>query len=227
MTVSGIEIEVVKKNIKSMRLYVLPPDGKVKISMPKNISEYSAEIFIVSKIDWIKKHIKRFGNTVKEKSLEYVSGENHYVFGEKYVMDIIHSDRYNKIEIYGDKLVFMVNRNKTLVQRKAMLNEWYRKLLKLKMYELFDKWEGIIGVHANETYVKNMNTRWGSCNVEKKRIWINLQLAKKSIRCLEYIIVHELTHFLERRHNRRFKEYMTTFMPDWKERNKELNQLVF
>lgn len=90
-----------------------------------------------------------------------------------------------------------------------------------------DKWEKLIGVSVNEFRVKCMKTKWGSCNIESKRIWINLELAKKTPRCLEYIIVHEMVHLLERHHNERFHAYMDKFMPNWRSIKAELNNMVY
>jgi predicted metal-dependent hydrolase len=88
-----------------------------------------------------------------------------------------------------------------------------------------DKWEPVMGVHCTHWTIQQMKTRWGSCTVSKGTIRINLLLAVKPEECIEYIIVHELTHLLEPSHNQVFKSYMTKFLPDWKERDKLLKTL--
>jgi len=109
-------------------------------------------------------------------------------------------------------------------QRERLMTEWYRRQLKAIIPDLIDKWQQVVGVQINDWGVKKMKTKWGTCNREAKRIWLNLDLAKKSIHCLEYIIVHELVHLLERRHNDIFINYMDQFMPTWRRYKDELNR---
>ncbi|MDY0078362.1 MAG: SprT-like domain-containing protein, partial [Bacteroidales bacterium] len=110
-------------------------------------------------------------------------------------------------------------------QKQIAINEWYRSELKKLIPEIIEKWEHKIGVQVSEWQVKQMKTKWGTCNIEKKRIWINLELAKKPIHCLEYIVVHEMIHLLERHHNDRFLSLMEKHMPQWKFYREELNRL--
>lgn len=223
--VSDIIIEVQKKNIKNMYLSVLPPDGKVRISAPVSTRDELIRNFAISKIGWIKKQIYKFEKQRKQTERKYVSGERHYVWGKPYRMEIRYNHR-NNVEIEGNKLILTVRKSSTIQQREKVMTEWYRKQLKDKLPELVKKWEEIIGVQAESIRVKNMLTRWGTCNVKDKRIWINLQLAKKPIECLEYIIVHELVHLLEKSHNSVFKGYMDKFLPDWRITKKILNGLI-
>ena len=140
-------------------------------------------------------------------------------------MEIRHYNR-NNVEIKGNKLILTVREFSTTQQREKIMTEWYRKQLKEKLPELVEKWEEIIGVKAETVRVKNMLTRWGTCNTKDKRIWINLQLAKKPIECLEYVIVHELVHLLEKSHNSVFVDYMDKFLPDWRVTKDLLNGFI-
>lgn len=223
MIIEGIEIEIVRKKMKNMRIYVMPPNGKVKISAPKHIKEEEINSFVFSKIEWIKKHIKYFENKPKEKTLEYVTGETLFLFGKSYTLEVINSNKRASLKLDNEKIVLKINNKYGIKKREYIINRWYKKCLENQLSCIVDKWQKVMGVHVNELRIRNMTTRWGSCNIEKKRIWINLHLAKKNIRLLEYILVHELTHLLERGHNKRFKNYMSIFMPDWKDRQKELN----
>jgi predicted metal-dependent hydrolase len=112
----------------------------------------------------------------------------------------------------------------TATQRGVVLYKWYRKQFKSMVPALLAKWEAVIGVHADEWGVKRMKTRWGTCTPDAKRIWLNLELAKKPMNCIEYVIVHELIHLLERNHNARFKALMTQYMPLWNQYRAELNE---
>jgi predicted metal-dependent hydrolase len=225
IVVSDINIEIQRKNIKNMHLSVLPPDGKVRISAPVNTKDETIRLFAISKIGWIKKQIDKFENQQRQTEREYVSGESHYVWGRRYRMEIRHNHR-NNVEIKGTKLILTVREFSTTQQREKIMTEWYRKQLKEKFPELVEKWEEIIGVKAETIRVKNMLTRWGTCNTKDKRIWINLQLAKKPIECLEYVIVHELVHLLEKSHNSIFVDYMNKFLPEWRVTKDLLNGFI-
>lgn len=212
--INDIEVEIHKKNIKNINLMILPPNGKVRISAPIRTKDEAIKKIVISKLDWIQKQIAKFEAQPEEKKKEYISGEDHYVWGKQYQMNIKHAQR-NSIEIIGDKLILNVKEASTTQQRQKIMIEWYREQLKDRLPQLFEKWEKIIGVKAESVRVKDMLTRWGSCNTRDKRIWINLQLAKKPIECLEYVVVHELVHLLEKSHNMVFKGYMDEFLPDW------------
>lgn len=225
IVISDIEIEVIKKNIKNMHLSVLPPDGKVRITAPISIKDDTIQSFATDKIAWIKKQIGKFEKQQRQSKREYVSGESHYVWGRRYRLEL----RYNysnKVEIEGDKLILTVRKDSTTRQRENAMIEWYREQLKEKLPELTEKWEKVIGIKADTFRVKNMLTKWGTCNIRDKRIWINLQLAKKPINCLEYVIVHELVHLLEKSHNSVFVDYMNKFLPDWRMTKNELNNFT-
>lgn len=225
IAVSNIEIEVNKKPIKNMHLSVLPPHGKVRISAPIDAKDEAIQIFIVTKIGWIKKQIEKFENQLRQTEREYVSGESHYVWGRRYRLEIRHN-HVNNVKIKGNKLILTVRKASTTKQRENVLTEWYREQLKKKLPKLVAKWEEIIGVRVESVRVKNMLTRWGTCNTKDKRIWINLQLAKKPLECLEYIVVHELVHLLEKNHNSVFVEYMDRYLPGWRVTKDELNCFI-
>lgn len=226
MLISGIEIEVIKKNIKNMHLSVLPPTGKVRISAPLRTKDEAIELFAITKIGWIKKQIEKFENQPRQSEREYVSGESHYLWGRRYRMEVKHTKTANNVEIKANKLILTVRENSTQQQRERVMNEWYRAEIKAKLPALFKKWEEIIGVKADTVRVKNMLTRWGTCNVKDKRVWINLQLAKKPVECLEYVVVHELVHLLEKNHTPVFVGYMDKFLPNWRVIKDELNNFI-
>jgi predicted metal-dependent hydrolase len=226
MMVSGIEIEVVKKDIRNMHLNVLPPAGRVRISAPYGTTDGAINLFAVKKISWIKKQVVKFQNQARQTEREYVTGESHYLWGRRYRLEIRHSNKANNIELKGNKLILTVREKSTRQQRENVINEWYRAELKAKLPELISKWEEVIGVKSNAVAVKNMLTRWGTCNPETKRVLVNLQLAKKPVKCLEYIVIHELVHLREKTHTNRFVENMDSFMPDWRVVKDELNSFI-
>lgn len=228
INIGDIDITVIKKNIKNLHLSVHPPDGSVRISAPQGMNDEAIKIFAISKLSWIKKQRSKFREQDRQSEREFVSGESHYYQGNRYLLNVIPTSKRQRVEIRNQKFIDLyVHESSTKEQRKKILVEWYRKQLKLQIPELIEKWEKVIGVKVNSWGVKLMKTRWGTCNPEAKRIWINLELAKKSPRCLEYVVVHEMVHLLERHHNKVFTAYMDQFLPNWRNIKTELNSLVF
>ena len=226
LSISNLTIDIVRKDIKNMHLAVYPPHGRIRLSAPENTDSEMMRLFAISKIGWIKKHIKNFEAQPRETPREYISGESHFFQGKRYMLNIIERKGFNKVEIKGTKNINLYVRHNTSKEDKAIiLKEWYRAEMKKQIPEILSKWESIIGVKSNEWAIKQMRTKWGTCNIEAKRIWLNLELSKKPIICLEYIIVHELVHLLERNHNDKFVSYMNQFMPKWRMYKTELNKL--
>lgn len=227
--VNDIEIELTKKNIKNIYISVYPPDGRVKISAPIWMDVDSIRLFAVSKISWIRKQQKKFICQERWPEREYVSGESHYFLGQRYLLNVIYTNKRKQgVEIRNKKYIDLyVRENTPKYLRERVMTEWYRKKLKELIPPLIAKWEPIMGVKVKEFGIKMMKTRWGTCNPSGKRIWINLELAKKSPLCLEYIVVHEMVHLLERSHNERFVAYMDEFMPNWRGVKAELNGLIY
>ncbi len=224
--IANFEIDVVRKNIKNMHLAVYPPTGRIRISAPDKADEELVRLFLISKLGWIKKQVKAFKDQPRESKRLFVTGESHYFKGKRYLLKIKEHQGHSYAEITGTKTLVLKVKNDTPTEERArVLKEWYRKELKLQIPTLLKKWENKIEVKANDWGVKQMRTKWGACNIEDKRIWLNLELAKKPPICLEYIIVHELVHLLERNHNDRFVQYMDQFMPKWRLHRDELNSL--
>ncbi len=204
----------------------MPPDGSVRVSVPFGVSDETVKLFVIKKLTWIKKHIKSFQSQLRQSERKYISGESHYFKGQRYILRVEESKR-PKIEIKNKKYIyFYVPKHYTLEQRKSYYETWLRKELRKEFDILIPKWEKIIGVKVNEVKIKKMKTKWGSCNPNAKRIWINLELIKKPRECLEYIIVHEMIHFFEKRHNDRFKEYMGKYLSKWESYKNLLSDLI-
>ena len=216
LSFSGISVEVNKKNVKNMRLYVKPPDGKVMVSAPLSMSNEVIEKFVCSKTKWIKKQIKKFENQSCQSEREYVSGETFYVWGKKYFLQTDYGSM-NSIVLSSDKAVFTVRKGSTVDQKEKYVREWYRKLLKTEIERIFPKWEKKTALKAESWHIKYMTSRWGSCMIKKRKICLSLQLAKKTPECLEYVILHELLHFLEKGHNEHFYNLLDKYMPNWRE----------
>lgn len=221
--VSGIPIELLKKNIKNMHLAVLPPDGKVRVSAPISLSDDSIKMFVRTKIGWIKKQQEKFENQPRQTERQYISGETMYVWGKQYFLQVDYSYKGNSLVLDGKKAILTVRKESSAKQRENYVNEWYREILKEEIKKYLPKWEKTTGLNCDSWQTKYMTTRWGTCNVNTKKIWLNLQLAKKPIECLEYIILHELAHIKVKKHGKDFIAIMDTYMPYWRDIKKELN----
>lgn len=223
--ISDLIIEVEHKNIKNLHLSVNPPNGWVRIAAPMNIDDEALRLFAVSKLAWIHKQQRKFDEQARQSEREFVSGESHYFKGERYLLNVIYHKGNPKVVFRNKTYIDLyVRENSTQLQRQRVMTEWYRKQLKAQLPDLVTKWQSIIGVQVEDWGVKQMKTKWGTCNIEAGRIWLNLELAKKPDRCLEYIVVHEMVHLLERKHNDHFIGLMDQFMPQWRIYRDELNQ---
>ena len=225
IVVGGIHVQIVRKDIKNLHLGVHPPEGHVRVAVPMHVTDERIRLAIIDKLSWIKKQQAEFLAQPRQSAREMVTGECHYFFGKSYRLEVVEQAGKHKIEqAGGNKIRLTVTANTSTESRLKLMNEWYREQLKQVIPKLIDQWQTKIGVEASDWGVKKMKTKWGSCNIEAKRIWLNLDLAKKPPECLEYIVVHELVHLLERNHNSRFVAYMDEFMPKWRLNRETLNK---
>jgi predicted metal-dependent hydrolase len=223
----NIVIDVKHKDIKNIHLSVYPPNGNVRISAPQRMDLDTIRVFALTKLKWIKKKQEEFKNQERETQREYLTKESHFFWGKRYLLKVIEHNASPKVILRHNEIMLYVRIGTTQEKRKEIIEGWYRAELKKIVPDLIKKWEKIIGVESNEFGIKKMRTKWGSCNREAKRIWLNLELTKKPVECIEYIIVHELVHLLERTHNEQFIKYMDKFMPKWRFYRDELNRLPF
>lgn len=226
ITVSGLPVEIVRKGIKNLHLGVYPPNGRVRVAAPARIPDDAVRLAVVSRLAWIKRQRKRFHEQARQPSREYLSRESHYFLGRRYLLNVIEHDGPARVFRRGNRILELQAPNGTPRQRREhILLAWYRTNLKALVSPLIEKWEVKIGRKVESWGVRRMKTRWGSCNHADRRILLNLELAKKPIECIEYIIVHEMVHLLERQHTGRFTMLMNEFLPNWRRRRDELNSV--
>jgi predicted metal-dependent hydrolase len=225
ITIGDIEIEVIQKDIKNVHLSVYPPHGRVRISAPLHMDLDMLRLYSISRLAWIRKHQKKIQSQPREAKREYLSKESHYYLGKRYLLVVNSQATANTVRLKHNTIELNVRPNIETTKKKELLELWYRNQLKEIVKKLITKWEPIISVKVAEFGIKKMKTKWGTCNPEASRIWINLELAKKPIQCIEYIVVHELVHFLERNHTNRFVSIMNQHLPNWRELKDELNRL--
>ena len=220
-----IAVDVVFKDIKNIHLSVYPPDGKVRISAPLRMNIDTIRVFAITKLAWIKQQQKKLREQNRETPREYLNRESHYVWGKRYLLNVTEKDATPKIELSHNKIHLQVRPATSQERKQAIIEEWYRETIKDVIQSLIIKWEPIIGVKVERFFVQRMKTKWGSCSPAPRSIRLNTDLAKKPPECLEYIVVHEMTHFLEPTHNNRFISLMDHFMPKWRFYKDELNKL--
>ncbi len=225
LKVSGIPVDVVRKDIKNLHLAVYPPSGRVRVAVPLRTSDETVRLAVISRLGWIRRQQESLEQQERQSKREMISGESHFVQGRRYRLDVIeHEAPACIVQRNGKSLELRVRSGTNREKREGVLNGWYRQLLREQIPILLEKWKPIVGVEVAHCGIKRMKTRWGTCNTDSKRIWLNLELAKKPQVCLEYILVHEMVHVLERHHNDRFRAYMDEFMPQWRLHRAELNR---
>jgi len=223
--VSGLAVQIVRKDIKNLHLGVYPPNGRVRVAAPLSVNDDAVRLAVIGKMGWIKKRQARFAAQPRQTEREMVSGESHYVQGRRYRLQVVEHNGPASVCLKNNATLELRVRPETgREKREAVLHRWYRRQLREQIPALITKWEPQIGVSVAEWGIKKMKTRWGTCNSNVRRIWLNLELAKKPTSCIEYILVHEMVHFLERHHNERFRELMDRFIPQWRLYRDELNQ---
>lgn len=225
IVINNIKIDIVRKNIKNIHLAVYPPTGRIRIAAPLRVNDDSIRLFAISKFSWIRRQQRKFDAQERISPREYKNRESHYFQGKRYLLNIIEVNSPPQVILKNKTYIDLYIRPGTIISKKhEIMNNWYRSQLKKIIPEFIDKWERKINVKVLGWQVRLMKTKWGSCNIKKKRILLNLELSKKPVHCLEYIIVHELLHLLERHHNEKFQILLETYLPNWKKLKNELNR---
>ena len=216
LNIEGIPVEVRKKRIKNLHLYVKPPDGRALVTAPLSMSDAAIERFVRTKAAWLTKHVAKYEGRPPLAAMEYKTGETLVLWGRKYRLLVRHGGR-GTVALAGDAVVLTARSASTAVQREKLIREWYREQLKTEIARRLPAWETATGLHASSWQTKAMTTRWGTCNPKIAKLWFNVHLAEKQPECLDYIIVHELTHLVERKHNVRFYALLDQYMPGWRD----------
>ena len=225
ITVRGISVEIVRKDIKNLHLGVYPPKGRVRMAVPLRLDDEAVRLAVVSRLGWIRRRQRGFQQQDRQSQREMVTGESHYYQGRRYRLHVSEQESPPSVRLPNNRTMELrVRPGADRAKRAAALHRWYRQRLREQLAGLLAKWAPKIGVTVDEVGIKRMKTRWGTCTVEARRIWLNLELAKKPPSCLEYILVHEMVHLLEGHHNDRFRELMDQFMPQWRLHREELNR---
>ncbi|WP_392452709.1 M48 family metallopeptidase [Corynebacterium dentalis] len=223
LTIRGIDIDVIYKDIKNLHIGVYPPMGRVRVAAPSRLDDDQVRLAVIQRLPWIKRQRDKLRSAERQSEREMVTGESHYVWGVRRRLKVVERPGRAHFEIDGERLVFYVPADTSAEKRRAYLDKWYRDQLRHAIPELITKWEHVLDVTVPRWTIRRMKTRWGSCNRESRHIWFNVELAKKHPNCLEYIVVHEMTHYFERKHGEQFMNLMDQQLPDWRSRREQLN----
>lgn len=223
--VSGTPVEVVRKDIKNLHVGVYPPEGRVRVAAPWQMNDEAVRLAVVSRLGWIRRRQREFAGQERHSQREMVTGESHYFQGRRYLLDVIESAGRPGVALLNNTTMRLrVPLDSDRERREATLQRWYRRELRKMILPLLARWEPRVGRTVDEVRIRRMKTRWGSCNAAAGRIWLNLELIKKPVGCVEYVLVHEMIHLHERQHSERFLAWLNKLMPDWRTRRDELNR---
>ena len=223
LSVAGMGVDVVYKNIKHLHISVHPPAGRIRVAAPERLDEDTIRRAVVQRLPWIRRERRQFQGASRQSKRQMVSGESHYVWGERYRLDVSCTSANHRVKRSGKTLWVVASEGSTAAERLGVLDRWYRRELKAAVPGLLQKWQPVLGVSVTRFVIRRMKTKWGTCNPDSATIWLNPELAKKNPRCLEYIVVHELMHMRQRSHDANFVDLMDTYLADWRGRRDELN----
>lgn len=227
MNIDGLEIEVERKPIKNTHLSVYPPDGRVHLSVPDYLTEGDVRSYVISKWEWIRTQQDEIAAQARQTPREYVSGENHYYFGVRYRLRVSYvTSGANSVEVRGDTMTMRIRKDSTVERRAELMTEWYREQLKEYIGPLVERWAEKLEERDVTWQIKSMKTLWGSCNARRRSLLFNLELARVPKECIEYVVVHELTHLKIQNHSKVFEFLLGQQIPNWKSLRKKLNEYV-
>ena len=221
--VDGIEATIVRKRVKNIRVTVVPPDGEVRVTAPRLYPELLIRGFLSERADWIRSHIAAVQKKHANEPRAFETGETVPLFGTAYPLVVLENQKKNAVALDGGRIVLSLKNPADAKQREAILNDWYRERLRTEIEHLMPLWSERTGLVPSGWIIRNMTSRWGTCNTGSGRITLNLQLVKYPLPCLEYVILHELAHLKAHGHGADFKAILDAHMPSWKARRKQLN----
>ncbi len=222
--VGSVAVEIQFKPIKNLHLSVHPPFGKVTVSSPDFYDLEKVKIYLATKLSWIKREQKKIASQDRESEKLYITKESHQYFGKRYLLEVIEADKA-KVVLQHNKIILYSVKDATAEEKQKILYNFYRKELRVKISALVMEHSAKMDVPCPTFKIQKMKTKWGSCAAESNRLLFNIELAKKPIDCIEYIVIHELVHLLERKHNKNFIILMDRFLPNWRVQKKILNEL--
>lgn len=217
-----LNVHIVKKDVKTLTVKV-KPTGEIILTAPVGTSDEYIQKVIKKRTKWIESKLIFFKQTRKPIK-ELVSGENFEYLGRNYRLKIYQSKKeYAKLQ-RGYFEVYVKNKD-DFRRKEKLIYDWYYDKALFHFYNILLEFNKITKQDIKDLRIRQMKTRWGSCNAHKKFINLNLELIKKSKKCIEYVVFHELTHLIHPNHSQEFYNYLTLYMPDWKQRKEFLENI--
>ena len=236
MTIAGIQIEVERKKIKHTHLAVYPPDARVHVSAPVDLSERDLRSFLASKIGWIRDQQKAVLVQPRQTQRQYVSGESIYCLGCRYRLAVVETSPHaakrgtpheaEGVVAYGTRLELCVRDGASREHKEKIVESWQKAVLSECLAGKMKAWCGKLRLALPEIGIRKMKTRWASCIQGRNKIVFNAALGRVPVRCIEYVVVHELTHFEVSNHSEVFVKLMDGRLPRWRALRKELNDFI-
>lgn len=223
IAVAGIEATLIRKKVKNVRVTIVPPDGAVRVTAPRLYPEALIKAFLASRVEWIRTHQAAIRKKHANEPKRFLTGETVVLFGTVYPLEVKENQKKNGITLENGRVVLSLKTDLPPEKRKAILFDWYRERLKTEIEYAMPLWSEKTGLVPGAWTIRNMSSRWGSCNTQTGRITLNLQLVRYPLPCLEYVILHELAHLKVHGHGADFKAILDRYMPSWKDRRKQLN----
>jgi predicted metal-dependent hydrolase len=224
LDIGGLRVELVRKAIKNLHLGVYPPDGRVRVAAPPTVSNEAVRLAVVTRMGWINRQREKFLKQARQSEREYVSGETHFHLGQRYRVRLIEKAGASSVRLTSDhRLELHVPKGSSQEFRERVVQRWQRELLRERAKSLTTEWAMRLEVEPPLIGIKRMKTKWGACNPEANRIWLNLELIKKPPECISYLVLHEITHLLEPNHDEAFLAFLDRHMPNWRTHRSALN----
>lgn len=211
----GIEIEFCRKRVRNLNLTVYP-DGRVRLSVPQRLPREEIDRFLAGREEWLHRQIQKFGSRPSRREPNFVTGERFPVWGEPRPLRVETRPGAGGVVERDGCLVMSAPPDAGPQERRRLLTEWYRRQLQSRVPAVLARWEPVVGARAAEWHARDMRTRWGSCNVRARRVWLSVRLAAWPPECLDMVTVHELTHLLVPNHSPQFYENLDRFFPEWR-----------
>lgn len=224
LQIGSLEVEVKFKPIKNLHLSVHPPNGRVTVSSPEFFDLEKIKVYLTTKLGWIKREQKKIAEQEREGEKLMVTRESHYFLGKRYLLKVTEAKKAS-VKVHHQVIELFSPAHYTGEQKQKQLNNWYRQELNTVLGKLLTYHLRIMNLTVDTFSIRKMKTKWGSCNDEKSTLNFNIELIKKPIECIEYIVVHELVHLIERNHNKNFIILMDRYLPNWRTQKKILNEL--
>lgn len=214
------EVIIVKKDVKHINLKV-KPSGEVILTAPTDSNERDIEYVLKKRAGWIDKKIAFFDAHREVGEKEYVSGENFTYLGRNYRLKVIES-KDEGVKLQRGYLQVFVKDTENIEKKKRLLRRWYGQKAHMHFNKAIEKYKPIVKQEIETVRIREMKTRWGSCNPSKGYINLNLKLIEKPTECIEYVVFHELAHLVYADHSAKFYNYLTLFMRNWEKRKRKL-----